>query len=125
MNSRRIARWLVEELDGPRKGQVRILGPQHGEGNRGEIVGHDDCRRPSRLSCSAVLGVREEGNVTGGSFFNAFNGSDLCVWGSVFEAQVKSFGDLRKFHRRMLPWHVIVMEPHCTAILWRYFRGKD
>src|ERR1035438_26351 len=94
MDSGGITRRLVEEFDGLRPRQIRVLAAQHAGRNGGETF-RDDYRGCFRgLSRGVVFGVGDKGELARNSVFNSSHGRDFGVESGVFEVGVESFGDI-------------------------------
>jgi hypothetical protein len=46
-----------------------------------------------------ILGIGDEGDVSGGGFLDAGDAGDVGLGGSVFELSLERFGELGEFHK--------------------------
>ncbi len=79
MNSRRVHRGGVKDIDGAGKGEVWVGGTQGGSRDGLKILGHQ--HRPSFGSAGKrrVLGVGYEGHMAGTSLFNPLDPGDFLI----------------------------------------------
>ena len=128
MDSVFVAGWLIEELKSAGEGEVGVLRAEHGSGNGGEVFGDDDGGGASRAGGGGIFRVSDEGYLTGLSFFDASDSADFCIGEAVFEASLKGFGELCKFHRHcsVRGWQAaIVMQGEWRGVWARTARARS
>jgi len=76
VNAGEVRGWIVEELDGAGEGQVRILEPEGGGGDLGEVGLDQDRGSSGGPGQGGVLLVGDEGDMAGGCVFDSGNSGD-------------------------------------------------
>jgi hypothetical protein len=107
MNSRRVARRLIEEFDGMGEGQIGICGTQGGKRWQSTLALQDrafvdeHCRGPGRLKEREILAVREKCDLARFGVFDTSDATNLQVRGAL-EATSQALGNFSEFHGRLL-----------------------
>src|SRR5947207_994321 len=83
--------------ESPRKGQIRILGPQHGCGNRRRILSNNHRGGLGGTRCGGVLRIRYEGEFPWSGLFDPVKPGNFSFRRAVFQTCVESRSDSRKF----------------------------
>ena len=102
MHSRGITQRLVEEFEGAREAEIRILDAQCGGRDDGKVLGDDDRCGFGEPRCGGILGIRDECDFSWAGLLDAIEAGDVGIGWAVFEACVEGGGDLRKFHGRWM-----------------------
>ena len=79
VNSRRIHRGGMEDIDGAGKGKVGVGGAQGGSRDRLKLLGHQNRPRLGGAGKGSVLGVGHEGQLAGTSLFNSLDPGDFLI----------------------------------------------
>ena len=98
MHSGGIERRLVEEFESVREAEIGILDAQRGRWNDREVLGDDYRCSLGAPGRGGILGVGDEGKLSGSGLLDAVEPGDLGIGRAVFQARVKGGCDLRKFH---------------------------
>ena len=101
MNAGRVGGRLVEELDGTRKGKVGICDPQGCGGDFSKVGFDEDGGGLRSTDEGGVLGVGDEGQVTGASSLDGGDSGD-SDGGIALEGGSKVLGEVCDLHGAMI-----------------------